>query len=320
MFFFVFDRCAKKILKDRASTPREDVHSAKPTHANLYADYASSSPYFIDQTSHDTVDLNTSPNFQSDRGIFSDILSPTGKVLSTVTVDTIHSSTFCDITDSPYTEDIEAIEDDALYTDGVAPKSICDTMRTETYTNEDILRIKLEPTLMEFDDYLQSRFTPNNLLKCLTPTISHKTDYTSSKHTPDMFYDPGIMYKSDIVVEESSTLPQVMVNESHYLVKTILHDFSTFNSEENEVKKENVVEVSKPDYSNHNEPVVHHVEPLPTVLVKKQKPQTRIDKVKTFVANLPMHYHAAIICFFLVMYNVLFNLYVQYRKSDSNKL
>lgn len=333
-------------MKDRASTPREDVHSAKTMHANSYANYASSSPYFIDQTdqtSHNTVDLNAniniSPNFQSDRGIFSDILSSTGKVLSTVTVDTIHSSTVCDITDVPYTDDIDAIEDDALYSDRVTPKTICDTLRTETYTNEDILRIKLEPTLTEFDDYLQGRFTPNNnLLKCLTPTlISHKTDYktSSSKNTPDIFYkdyenNSGIIYKSDIVVEESSTLPQVMVNESHYLVKTILHDFSALNNAEEtrevftknvDVKNENVVEVAKPAYVNQDSPVVNHVDLEPVNnLVKIQPPQSKMNKLKTLILNLPIHYHAAIICFLLVMYNVLINIYVQHKMNNSNKL
>ncbi|XP_077285717.1 Z band alternatively spliced PDZ-motif protein 52 isoform X5 [Arctopsyche grandis] len=345
------DRCAKKISKDRVSTPREDVHSAKTMLANSYTEnIIASSPYTTDQIyqlSNETTDftnMNISPNFQSDRGIFSDILSTTGKVLGTVTMDTIHSSTVCDITDTPITDDLTAIENDALYSDGgITPKSICDTMRTETYTNEDVLRIKLAPTLIEFDEYLLGRNTPNidnTFMKCLTPSLVSQTityESNSRRTTPEIFHrygennSSGIIYKSDVVVEESSSLPLFMMNNSkEYTIKTMLNNLSVTDNlkevEENSIQKQiNEIDI-KSDHTkteqviNHNTQTENRSETKPTTSkAKNQVSQSKISKLKSTILNMPIHYHAAIICFFLVLYNVLFNIYKQ-NVDKSNSL
>lgn len=275
---------------------------------------------------------NKSPN-QFNNGIFDDILSPSGKVLSTVTVDSIHSSTYCDVTDVPVTDDIHAIENDALKTDVNFPLSVTDTFRTETFTNEDILKIKLTPTLMEFDDYLFGKLTPSlEDNRSLTPLFTNQEhlftqDFTnqSSRSLTPLFTNQehlftqdfmnqsitqNIIYKSDVVVEESNLLPEqredqkVNFMESQFTSSACNTNTSTRHEDVSKqrihINKEITTQGSK-----------HTVQDLPPKIIQVKKSTKNTGLYSQFL-NLPAHYHAAIICFLLVAYNIIFNLYKQY--------
>lgn len=75
-----------------------------------------------------------------DGGLFSDIRSTDGKLLSKVTVDQIYRSTRHDVTDSP--SNIPG-NDSRNYVD--------DIVKTETITNEDVIKVKFTPVPPELD-------------------------------------------------------------------------------------------------------------------------------------------------------------------------
>lgn len=77
-----------------------------------------------------------------DGGLFSDIRSTDGKLLSKVTVDRVQRSTRHDITDSP----------NATFDNHPKGNSnIDDIVKTETITNEDVITVKFTPVLQELD-------------------------------------------------------------------------------------------------------------------------------------------------------------------------
>lgn len=75
-----------------------------------------------------------------DGGLFSDIRSTDGKLLSKVTVDKIYRSTRHDVMDSP-----------GIVTSSEPHNYVDDIVKTETITNEDVIKVKFTPVQLEVD-------------------------------------------------------------------------------------------------------------------------------------------------------------------------
>lgn len=150
-------RCAKRTSKDRVSSLREVGHSARLTPAkspqniiyNSDTVYSTTTfrpvspspitpPAIKTPSPQRTRKLETPLHFEG--GLFSDIRSTDGKLLSKVTVDRMHRSTHHGITDSP---SAVHMQDDNSYVD--------DIVKTETVTNQDVITVKFTPVLPDFE-------------------------------------------------------------------------------------------------------------------------------------------------------------------------
>lgn len=150
----VIYRCAKRISKDRVSSPREVDLSVKLTPArspqqlmyNSDTVYTTTTfrpvspspitPPLSTPSPQRTRKLETPLHF--DGGLFSDIRSTDGKLLSKVTVDRVQNSVRHDTTDSP-----------TIITKG--NNYINDIVKTETITNENVITVKFTPVPPELD-------------------------------------------------------------------------------------------------------------------------------------------------------------------------
>lgn len=249
-------------------------------------------------------------SFSPNSGLFDDILSSTGKVLSTITVDKIHSSTVCDITDVPIPDDIAAIERDAFYSERISPNKIHDTFRTETYTNEDILRIKLEPTLSELDDFILNRLTPEQplLRKPKTPTYADQNLNVDNYKTFQAF---------STTKSSESLLANYLYNEhlsdvsnnniaKEYVITTAVEKDEKDNSFTNDISSSVIVD------KKEDSPFISKVDENSTCS------KSTVRKVWNNIKNIPVHYHAIILCLFLILYNIFYNLYKQ-KVLDNSK-
>ncbi|KPJ11302.1 Zonadhesin [Papilio machaon] len=96
-----------------------------------------------------------------DGGLFSDIRSSDGKLLSKVTVDRMHSSTRRDVVDTPHVSETSDALGNKDYVD--------DIVKTETITNEDVFKVKFTPVSYELDGPQQA--TKLSLERPRTPVI-----------------------------------------------------------------------------------------------------------------------------------------------------
>lgn len=101
-----------------------------------------------------------------DGGLFSDIRSTEGKLLSKVTVDRVQSSTQHDITDSPNTVHVQ---DSNNYVD--------DIVKQETITNKDVITVKFTPVPPELDS--PWLLTPSQFVQIKTQSPS---EYIKEHH------------------------------------------------------------------------------------------------------------------------------------------
>ncbi|CAH0699848.1 unnamed protein product [Spodoptera exigua] len=176
------DRCAKRTSKDRVSSPREVDLSVRHTPARSPQQMMYNSDTVYTTTTFRPVSpspitppLNTpSPQrtrkletpLHFDGGLFSDIRSTDGKLLSKVTVDRVQQSSRHDITDSP-----------SVFTDG--KNYVDDIVKTETITNENVITVKFTPVPPELD-------SP----RLLTPSQMYKTrQKTPVEYIKDNFED-----------------------------------------------------------------------------------------------------------------------------------
>lgn len=151
-------RSAKRTSRDKVSSPREVDHFVRRTPAKSPQQLMYNSDTVYSTTtfrpvspSPITLPLNTpSPQrtrkletpLHFDGGLFSDIRSTDGKLLSKVTVDRVQSSTRHDITDSPSMNvDINPKEN----------KYVDDIIKTETITNKEFVTVKFTPVPLELD-------------------------------------------------------------------------------------------------------------------------------------------------------------------------
>lgn len=170
-FLNVIYRCAKRTSKDRVSSPREadlfvrHTPAKSPQHIIYNSDTVYTTTTFRPVSPSpitpplNTPSLNTpSPQrtrkletpLHFDGGLFSDIRSTDGKLLSKVTVDRVQRSSRHDITDSP-----------SVVTDG--NNYVDDIVKTETITNENVITVKFTPVPPELDS--PRLLTPSQIYK-----------------------------------------------------------------------------------------------------------------------------------------------------------
>lgn len=113
---------------------------------------------------HRTRKLETPLHF--DGGLFSDIRSTDGKLLSKVTVDRVLRSTHHDVTDSP---SIDVHHDEKNYVD--------DIIKTEKITNEDVITVKFTPVQRELESPYLFTSLQTNPARDRTPVEYLKDDF-----------------------------------------------------------------------------------------------------------------------------------------------
>ena len=157
-FLNVIYRCAKRTSKDRVSSPREAdlfvrhtpakspqyMYNSDTVYTTTTFRPVSPSPITppLNQPSLNTPSPQRTRRLETplhfDGGLFSDIRSTDGKLLSKVTVDRVQKSSRHDITDSP-----------SVVTDG--KNYVDDIIKTETITNENTITVKFTPVPPELD-------------------------------------------------------------------------------------------------------------------------------------------------------------------------
>lgn len=360
-------RCAKRISRDRVSSQREEDLSARCTPARLPQQLmynsdtvytttifrpVSISPSLTTDTSSPqrTRKLETPLHF--DGGLFSDIRSTDGKLLSKVTVDRVHSSTRHDVTDSPHTAESVDWHGNKDYVD--------DIVKTETITNEDVLKVKFTPVLSDFDSLPQrvsmqmpKSFSPvkylrddyedlssykivnslckENLLKVTTGDgTDETTDYVTTRSPAKRGHSP----LANLIVSEQLTKIDGYLQESLNTFSETKVDCgksTPFSSEVEQLTKTEIIQdnKSKSDYKNENRFNANisldssQKNNADTLLSNNSDGESDLVKAKTnsvkiklsgilkAIYNMPMHYHAAILCLFLIVYN----LFYQYIKQ-----
>ncbi|CAH2107491.1 unnamed protein product [Euphydryas editha] len=286
-----------------------------------------------------------------DGGLFSDIRSTDGKLLSKVTVDRVHSSTRHDITDSPHMSESVDWHGNKDYVD--------DIVKTETITNEDVIKVKFTPVPPELDSLKQwvspqmpISFSPvkylkddyedlnsykivnslckNNYLKVSTvddtdETIENERSPAKRGHSP----------LANLIVSEHLTKIDGYLQESLKMCSETKVDYgisTPFNSEAEQRVATDIIQdsKSKSDYTNDikfnddislescqknkNDTMLFNNSDGESDLVKAKanSVKTKHSGVLNAIYNMPMHYHAAILCFVLIVYN----LFYQYIKKN----
>ncbi|CAH0407657.1 unnamed protein product [Chilo suppressalis] len=297
-----------------------------------------------------------------DGGLFSDIRSKDGKLLSKVTVDRLHSSTRHDITDSPSVFESIGSHGNRDY--------VNDVVKTETITNEDVIKVKFTPVPPEIDsprlltpsqfhvsktktpvEYLKDDYEDLQSYKIVSSLCKEKqfeTDITKIKeksfdhmvaseplkrsHSPlANFLVPKQMTKIDTYLQES--LDACLPSEDRKLITPIhvkLEGDTTLESKETlkrETKEETYTMESFGSYQVERKvntyQTVSEVTHNPDISAKPtdeivSKNIIKINSVKEnqgvlrAIYNMPIHYHAAILCFILIVYNLIF----QYIKKN----
>ncbi|KAI8428575.1 hypothetical protein MSG28_007328 [Choristoneura fumiferana] len=151
-------KSAKRTSKDRASSLREDDLFASHTPAKCKCIMYNSDTVYSTTTFRPVSPSPRTPPAPSsvspqrtrkletplhfDGGLFSDIRSTEGKLLSKVTVDRVHCSSRHDVTDSPSVYESIGSHGAKDYVD--------DVVKTETITNEEVIKVKFTPVPLEF--------------------------------------------------------------------------------------------------------------------------------------------------------------------------
>ncbi|CAH0749814.1 unnamed protein product [Diatraea saccharalis] len=372
------DRCAKRTSKDRVSSPREVGLSVRRTPAsppqiiyNSDTVYSTTtfrpvSPSPITPPAPDTPSpqrtrkLETPLHFEG--GLFSDIRSKDGKLLSKVTVDRLHSSTRHDITDSPSVFESIGSDGNRDY--------VNDIVKTETITNEDVIKIKFTPVPPEIESprlltpsqfHVSPTKTPVEYLKDYEDLQSYKivsslckekhfdtdslkeksfdhlaaTEPVKRSHSPlANFLVPEQLTKIDTHLQESlnaclpgedkrqMTLVQVKLEgdteverkETEYSTKEETCTKKAFSSYRFE-KTTSGCEIPPETLQQRNISEPTSYIPRDEMIIERN---VTINSVKenqgilSAIYNMPIHYHAAILCFILIVYNLIF----QYIKKN----
>ncbi|XP_053602544.1 PDZ and LIM domain protein Zasp isoform X2 [Plodia interpunctella] len=387
------DRCAKRTSKDRVSSPREADLSAKYMLANnpqviynsdtVYSTttFRPVSPSPITPTIPDapspqrTRKLETPLHF--DGGLFSDIRSTDGKLLSRVTVDRVHSSTRHDVTDSPCVfETIGPHIGNKDYVD--------DIVKTESITNEDVIKVKFTPVPQDLDpprlltpsqfrvnqtrtpiEYLKDNYEDLQSYKIVSSLCKEKNighDIASSREK-----DVEHLIMSEPYVRAHSPLANLLVSEQltkidHYLQDRLdacsINDKVHGTSDVLQKMRETVSESNEKEINKTYEDKTYYFEsstsnnfgsyqetqknadgkkePTPqrhsmnenqdeikkkfevknyefeNNVTSKTKPIEKRGGILNVIYKMPIHYHAAILCFILIVYNLIY----QYIKQN----
>ncbi|KAI8428584.1 hypothetical protein MSG28_007328, partial [Choristoneura fumiferana] len=395
-------KSAKRTSKDRASSLREDDLFASHTPAKCKCIMYNSDTVYSTTTFRPVSPSPRTPPAPSsvspqrtrkletplhfDGGLFSDIRSTEGKLLSKVTVDRVHCSSRHDVTDSPSVYESIGSHGAKDYVD--------DVVKTETITNEEVIKVKFTPVPLEFSSsprlltpsqfqierpvpFIKDGFEDLQSYKIVNSICKEKLfesqDFSKSFDTLDMvearapssllnfMVDNQNLSKSfeslDImepVKRSPSPLANFLISEQltkidHYLQESL--DACSGSDGEGrstparvpvlqvegetlrEVKdiqsklREEMIQDSSKMYTTTScqkeEPVrEYNTQPSTTRVVSSMeeiKTKSKINSVKDkergmlhLIYNMPIHYHAIILCFFLIVYNLIY----QYIKEN----
>lgn len=205
-------RCAKRTSKDRVSSPKEVDHFVRLTPArspqiiyNSDTVYSTTtfrpvSPSPITPPAPNTPSPQRTRKLETplhfDGGLFSDIRSAEGKLLSKVTVDRVQSSTQHDITDSP---SIVRTQDSKNYID--------DMMKTETITSKDVITVKFTPVPPELDS--SWLLTPSQFiqLQSQSPLEYFKDNYEDLQNLGHDIMKTETITNNDVNTVEFTPMP-----------------------------------------------------------------------------------------------------------------
>ncbi|KAG7299535.1 hypothetical protein JYU34_016498 [Plutella xylostella] len=307
-----------------------------------------------------TRKLETPLHFEG--GLFSDIRSTEGKLLSKVTVDRVHSSSRHDVTESP----------------GPAPTArdyVDDVTKTETITNEDVIKIRFTPVVPELD--VPRLLTPSQFIP-LPPQVEYiKDDFEDlksykmvnsvckgNKFESDALCDReksvdslSNIYNFEPMIRPHSPLANFIVPEQltkidEYLQKSL--DEHSNDGEERTMspttevarreapadntqlhKESNVHEqiirsesksMNVSSYQGRDEPSINKTNAVkmeekydPPVEKFDRKRKSKVDSandkntgVLRAIYNMPIHYHAIILCVLLIVYNLVYQYIKQH--------
>lgn len=298
--------------------------------------------------------------FHFDGGLFSDIRSQEGKLLSKVTVDRVHSASRHDVTDSPTIHQRVGTHENTDYVDNI--------LKTETITNEDVIKIKFTPVRQELDvprlltpsqfaqqpiEYIKDDFEDLQSYKIVN-SVNKENKFGSEKfiereksadsfaalELPQRAHSPLAslaiseqMTKIDEYLQKSldvcsstdgnslktvgSTTSEGEVRENETLQNISSIEDKSYYQSDVSAKTESSYR-SKEEWRNGKQTTVLERESNPSVDYggrKKSKTdgvQARNNGVLSAIYNMPMHYHAVILCFILIVYNLIY----QYIKKN----
>lgn len=395
-------RSAKRTSKDRASSLREDDLSARHTPARCKCIMYNSDTVYSTTTFRPVSPSPRTPPAPSsvspqrtrkletplhfDGGLFSDIRSTEGKLLSKVTVDRVHCSSRHDVTDSPSVYESIGSHGTKDYVD--------DVVKTETITNEEVIKVKFTPVPLEFSSsprlltpsqfqmerpvpYIKDGFEDLQSYKIVNSICKEKLfesrDFSKSSDNIDMvearppssllsfMMDKQNLSKSfesldvmEPVKRSPSPLANFLVSEQltkidHYLqesldvcsgsdgegrstpalVPVLLVEGETLREVKdtyNKPREETIKDSSKiyTATSCQKEEAVksYSTQPSSSQVVSSMeeiKTKSKVNSVKDkewgmlhVIYNMPIHYHAIVLCFFLIVYNLIY----QYIKEN----
>lgn len=273
-----------------------------------------------------------------DGGLFSDIRSADGKLLSKVTVDRVHSSSRHDVTDSPHLyEDID-LNGNKEYIDEI--------VKTETITNEDVIKVKFTPVRPELDSIslwspmqVPISFSPVPYIKnefedlCSYKIVNSVCKENLLKVNHFESTDEKDEIKERQVLRGHSPLANLIIPEHLTKIDSYLQEsLNVLKSEKesdivNEREVSDKCEIVRSDQQNtfkeftssyqKNDIKEYVGETLTTSNIDGEalNDKDKLNSVKKHpgviksICNLPMHYHAAILCFFLIVYNLFYQYY-----------
>lgn len=409
-------RCAKRTSKDRVSSPREGDLFVRHTPARSPQQMMYNSDTVYTTTTFRPVSpspitppLNTpSPQrtrkletpLHFDGGLFSDIRSTDGKLLSKVTVDRVQQSSRHDITDSP-----------SVFTDG--KNYVDDLVKTETITNENVITVKFTPVPPELDsprlltpsqmykarqktpvEYIKDNFEDLHSYKIVSSVVKEKL--LDKENLKPVLNEGGISenhdtfantilkenvyerdsFVSDLNIKEKITtsldtfepikrapspLANLFISEQLTKIDNYLQESlevcsgvkdrftpipiiiegeisgSVDNTEMVSCVKENYEqkEVCSSSEENKLSSSESEVETLYRRREKTTPEPYSVENSKTHVSklnsakhpgvlsaiyNMPIHYHAAILCFLLIVYNLIYQYVKQNCYGSKNKI
>lgn len=315
-----------------------------------------------------------------DGGLFSDIRSADGKLLSKVTVDRVHSSTRHDVTDSPSVYEGSGSHGNKEY--------VNDIIKTETITNEDVIKVKFTPVPPELDtprlltpsqfhtnraktptEYLKDNYEDLKSYKIVNSLCKEKQFETESVKIEEKNFDN--LNITEPFRRPHSPLANLLVSEQLTKIDNYLQEsLDACSTEvisratpvpiivERETKQESKETITNEAYkattyhletstnkslsSYHKEDVNDNIR-KETVIQKQQEPpvasEPKITSDEDFVSrrtsklnsvreqkgvwkaiyNMPIHYHAAILCFILIVYNLIYQYIKQNCQGNQTK-
>lgn len=197
-----------------------------------------------------------------DGGLFSDIRSTDGKLLSKVTVDRVQRETRHDVTDSP---NAIHVQDDNNYVD--------DILKTETITNKDVITVKFTPVPPELDS--PRLLTPSQFLNVQSHTPERAKPYSPVEYLKDNYEDlQSYKIVSSVCKDQRFESEKLNVDK---VEKTVKFDLPTEvdDSYNNDVIDSIKLDKTKSDLLDVMDMVKRPHSPLANILVSEQL--TRID-------------------------------------------